>query len=152
MTAQVPGSKKSLPWNWTAEAQQAFDGIKAAMLQAPVLAFPNPAEGTGYILHTDASNYATGAVLSQEQSGGTIIPINYYSRKLNPAQVNYATHDKELLAIVEALQRWRHLCLGRPVKVATDHAALRFQLLLEYCQPSLIFFLVCCRFPHLLFF
>jgi hypothetical protein len=120
-------TKKDAIWEWGPAQQAAFDGLKLAMTQAPVLALPDPIKG--FHLHTDASNFAIAGVLSQEQPDGTFRPIAYQSRKLVPAEVNYPTHEKELLAIVHSLKVWRHYCLGRAVIVFTDHhSSLRYFL------------------------
>jgi hypothetical protein len=59
-------------------------------------------------LETDASDFALGAVLSQIQPDGVARPIAFHARKFSPAELNYDVRDKELLAIVVALQQWRH--------------------------------------------
>ena len=119
-------TKKDVPWEWGPVQQDAFDGLKDAMTKAPVLAIADPIKG--FSLHTDASNFAIAGVLSQEQPDGQFRLIAYQSRKLVPAEINYPTHDKEMLAIVYSLKAWRHYCLGRPVIVYTDHASLRYFL------------------------
>jgi hypothetical protein len=79
------------------------------------------------VVATDASDYAIGAVL-QQNFGNGLRPIAYWSRKLSAAQKNYAVHEKEMLAIVEALKAWRHHLQGAQytVKVCTDHVTLRY--------------------------
>ena len=119
-------TKKEVVWEWGAAEQAAFEGLKDAMTQAPVLAIADSVKG--FTLHTDASNFAIAGVLSQEQPDGTMRPVAFQSRKLVPAEINYPTHDKELLAIVHSLKVWKHYCLGRPVNVFTDHASLRYFL------------------------
>jgi hypothetical protein len=64
-----------------------------------------------------------GAVLSQDQGHG-LQPVAYTSRKMNPAERNYAAHEKELLAVVHALKQWRVYLEGRHFKLHTDHATL----------------------------
>ena len=73
---------------------------------------------------TDASNTTIGAVLSQEIPDG-LKPVAFESHKLNPAEQNYATHEKELLTIVHTLKTWRPYLLGQYFKVITDYAALK---------------------------
>ena len=119
-------TKKDAVWEWGPTQQAAFEGLKRAMTQAPVLALPDPIKG--FHLHTDASNFAIAGVLSQEQPDGSYRPVAFQSRKLVPAEINYSTHEKELLAIVHSLKVWRHHCLGRPVVVFTDHHSLRYFL------------------------
>src|SRR3954464_7073901 len=73
----------------------------------------------------DASNYAIGGVLTQDQGQGHQ-PIAYTSRKLSDAEQNYAAHEKELLAIMHAIEKWRVYLLGNHFKIWTDHATLKF--------------------------
>jgi hypothetical protein len=77
-------------------------------------------------VETNASNLAIGTCLSQEYDGKWH-PIAYYSRKLSPAERNYDIHNKELLAIVTALQHWRVYCEGAPqLTILTDHKNLLY--------------------------
>ncbi len=78
-----------------------------------------------YTIHTDASDFALGAELLQDFGNGQQ-PIAYHSRKLSAAEVNYPTHDKEMLAIIDSLRTWRHLVLGSKGLVLTDHNTLTF--------------------------
>ena len=113
-------------FEWGPEQQRAFDQLKQLLTSAPVLAHPDPSRQ--YQLNTDASGFAIAAVLSQQQSDGTIRPVAYYSRKMNAAEKNYDVHDKELLAIVMAVKHWRCYLEGspHPTKVLTDHKGLQW--------------------------
>src|ERR1700753_3542511 len=79
-----------------------------------------------YLLETDSSDFATGAVLSQLGSDEKWHPVAFFSKSLNDAQWNYKIHDKEMLAIVRALEEWRHFLEGaeHPVEVWTDQQKL----------------------------
>ena len=70
-----------------------------------------------FILETDASQYAIGAVLKQLDENGNERPVGYLSQSLSPAQRNYQIYDRELLAIVTALEEWRHLFEGAPYPI-----------------------------------
>jgi hypothetical protein len=118
--------KKDAPWKWDSEHEGAYKGLIAALATAPVLAVFDATKGC--VLSTDASDFAIGAVVSQEQDDGTLRPIAYESRKLKPAEINYPVHEKELLAIVHAMKVWRCYCKGRRTVVATDHAPLKYLL------------------------
>ena len=74
---------------------------------------------------TDASNFAIGAVLSQDDGKGHR-PIAFKSRKLSPAEQKLATHEKELLAIIHALDHWRCYLEGVEFDVITDHQSLKY--------------------------
>ena len=113
-------------WTWGAAEQQAFDQLKERLTTAPILAHPDPSRQ--YILNTDASGFGIAGVLSQEQQDGTVRPIAYFSRKMDVAERNYAAYDKELLAIVGAVNHWRCYLDGspHPTKVLTDHKGLQW--------------------------
>ena len=93
--------RKDTPWTWGVEEQKAFDGLKQAFTSAPILAMADMSKP--FILECDASNYATGAVLSQKAEDGHIHLIAFYSKMLNDAERNYDIYDKELLAVIRAL-------------------------------------------------
>ena len=79
-------------------------------------------------MEVNASNYATGGVLSQQQKDGTWRPIDFIPKSLTPAQMDYATYDKEFLAIIRGLEEWCYYLLGlnKPFEIHTDHANLLF--------------------------
>ena len=91
------------------------------LANAPVVC--SPRDGGGYILDTDASDYALGAVLQQRQDGKVVV-IAYASHGLDAAERSYCTTRKELLAIIYGLRKFRHYLLGQPFELRTDHAAL----------------------------
>jgi hypothetical protein len=107
------------PIEWTQPRQTAFDELKKALTSAPCLALPDP-DGE-FEVTTDASEdaKAVGAVLTQNGH-----PVAYESTKLNSHQLNYSVHDKEMCAIMHALERWRPFLLGQHFKVFTDHRSL----------------------------
>ncbi len=110
---------KKIQFKWTERQQLAFETLKHAMTTAPILALPDPA--LPYVIKTDASGFAIGAELSQDGR-----PVAYLSHKLNPAERNYATHEKEQLAIVRSLCAWRHYVLGSHITIETDHCSLKY--------------------------
>ena len=114
--------KKDVPFTWGDDQDGAFQQLRQALITAPVLAQPDPQ--AGFIVTTDASKHAIGAVLSQETPTG-IRPVAYESKKLSPAESNWPTHEKEQFAIIHALKQWRTYLEGRPTVVYTDHAALQ---------------------------
>jgi len=118
--------KKGVPFRWTPETQSAFQNLKAAFLSSEVLAHPN--EERPFILETDASDFALGAVLSQAADSGVAQPVAFYSRQMVPAERNYEIYDKELLAIVESLKHWRHYLQGSrsQIQIICDHKNLEY--------------------------
>ena len=132
---------KSTKFSWGEEQQKAFEQIKKVVSQEILLAYPDFNEL--FEIHTDASDYQLGAVISQKGR-----PIAFYSRKLSSAQQNYTTTERELLAIVETLKEFRNILLGHKIKVYTDHENLtykqfnssrvmRWRLLIEEFGPEL---------------
>mgnify|MGYP003471055216 FL=1 len=91
------------------------------MCTAPVLALPDMHRD--FVLETDASDFAIGAILAQDQGKG-LQPVAYYSRKLRGAELNYPTHDRELMAIFLAVKKWRPYFHGKSTRVLTDHKPL----------------------------
>lgn len=126
-------TKKTVEWTWGQKEAEAFQTIKDALTQPPVLLVPD--HSLPFQVHTDAAGIGSGRVLSQDQGNGQQ-PIAYGSQKFSPAERNYSTHEQEMLAIIHALlKEWRHFLEGSPHKVHiyTDHASLRYFL----SQPTL---------------
>ncbi len=88
-------------FSWTDTHTRAFEKLKQAVSSTPVLCSPNP--DLPCILHTDASDTGVGAVLMQDFGRGPQ-PIAFESHRLTPAEQNYPTHERELLAIVTHLK------------------------------------------------
>ena len=118
---------KDRKWDWTESCQSAFDRLKQALVSAPCLKIFSNTGDIKLEVHTDASDYALGAVLLQQDDSGHFRPVAYLSHRLNAAQLNYPVHEKEALAIVHALDQWSlYLRDGRPFTIITDHASLRY--------------------------
>jgi hypothetical protein len=113
--------KKENDWNWTEQEQASFDLLKFKLTNTPLLQYPDFSKP--FILTTGASGYAIGAILSQGKLGEDK-PVAYASRTLNKAELNYATVDKELLAIVWACKHFRPYLMGRKFHIITDHKGL----------------------------
>ena len=105
---------------WQNVHHQAFEKLKQALVSPPIITYPTPQDK--FVLTTDASNVGLGAILSTEQ--GSV--IEYASRVLTPAEKNYATIEKECLAIVWAVRKFRHYLIGAHFKVCTDHKPLEW--------------------------
>lgn len=118
-------SRKDIPFIWNENCETAFNQLKKLLTTSPVLIFPD--FGETFIVTTDASEYAVGAVISQ----GTIPndrPIHYYSQTLSATQVRYSTIEKELLAIIWAVENFRHYLYGKKFIIVTDHMPLTYLL------------------------
>lgn len=114
--------RKDVPFNWNEETQNAFDDIKNAILNPPILALPDP--NAELQITTDASALGIGAVLEQKYPNGEIKPLYFYSKKLNPSQAKYSATVLEFFAIYSALTFFRTFLIGRKFKVFTDHKPL----------------------------
>ena len=119
-------TRKNTPWLFSDSAREAFNNLKKAFTTAPVLTHWIP--DRPIIVETDASDYALGAILSIRTSDDEIHPVAFHSRTFTPPELNYDTHDKELLAIYEAFKVWRHYLEGSatPIDVVTDHKNLEY--------------------------
>ena len=111
---------------WTTAHQTAFDAIKELATGDECLATIQHDETGSIFVTTDASDVGTGAMLSVGETWQTARPVAYDSRQLNAAEQNYPTHEKELLAITRALEKWRYHLLGRKFTVYTDHRTLEY--------------------------
>ena len=105
--------------------------MKNCLTSSPVLAFPQMKEP--FILYTDASQFAIGAVLAQVQNGLERV-ICYASKSLNKAQSRHSTTKRELLVIVNSTKHFKHYLLGRQFKIITDHRVL--QWLRNFKEPN----------------
>ncbi|KAJ1037064.1 hypothetical protein NDA10_004015 [Ustilago hordei] len=117
---------QSTPFAWNQAAQHAFEQLRSSFSTDTILHHFDPAQPI--IVETDASDFAVAAVLSQSFDQGTRHPIAFFSKKLDPAQLNYPIFDKEMFAIVAAFKHWRQYLEGAkfPVQVLTDHRSLEY--------------------------
>lgn len=117
-------TRKEVTWRWGESQQQVFEILKEACTKEPVLiAFQS---GKPLRIETDASDLAEGAAALQEKDGKWH-PIAYYSRKFSEPEERYDVHDKELLAIVDALEHWRVYAEScSDLTIFTDHKNLTY--------------------------
>ncbi|CAN6712714.1 unnamed protein product [Malus baccata var. baccata] len=127
--------QKEVAFEFTKECTESFKQLKELLTTAPIIVPPD--WSLPFELMCDASDYALGAVLGQRKDKRPHV-IYYASRTLNDAQLNYSTTEKELLAVVFALDKFRSYLIGTKVIVFTDHAALKYLLTKKEAKPRLI--------------
>ncbi|KAJ7961417.1 Retrotransposon protein, putative, Ty3-gypsy subclass [Quillaja saponaria] len=118
--------KKGTVWHWGEPCQTAFEDMKLAMINDPVLALPDISKP--FEVQTDASDYALGGVLLQENH-----PVAYESHKLSQAERRYTAQEKEMLGVIHCLRVWRHYLLGSKFIVKTDNTGVSH----FFTQPKL---------------
>ncbi|WVZ63289.1 hypothetical protein U9M48_012931 [Paspalum notatum var. saurae] len=119
-------TQKNAKFAWSPKCEEAFGTLKKLLTSAPVLAQPDITKP--FDVYCDASGSGLGCVLMQE---GRVIA--YASCQLRKHEVNYPTHNLELLAVVYALKKWRHYLLGNTCHIYTDHKSLKY----IFTQPEL---------------
>ncbi|XP_056853826.1 uncharacterized protein LOC130503178, partial [Raphanus sativus] len=112
--------KKNVGFKWEQFQEEAFQALKEKLTNSPVLSLPDFSKT--FEIECDASGIGVGAVLMQEKK-----PIAFFSEKLGGATLNYPTYDKELYALVRALQTWQHYLWPKEFVIHTDH---------ELCVPN----------------
>jgi len=114
-------------WSWDTKEREAFECLKMAVTTAPVLVSSQDSEP--FHIKADSSDFASGAVFSQQlPREEKWHPVAFYSKSLSPVEQNYEIHDKEMLAIIHALEEWRHFLEGAQylVEIWTDHKNLEY--------------------------
>ena len=125
-------TRKNIPFKWTTIEQTAFEMIKNLTKNCLSLKPLDYESGIPIWLTTDASSTGIGAVLSQGHDWKDSHPVAFESRgyrgneEKKQGEWNYPVHDKELLAIINALQKWRHLLLGAKFTICTDHESIKY--------------------------
>jgi len=125
-------------WMWSRKEQVAFEDLRTAVTTAPVLV--SSQESDPFWIEADSSDFATGAVLSQQSTTDRKWhPVAFYSKSLSSVERNYKIHNKEMLAIIHALEEWRYFLEGvtHLVEIWTDHKNLEYFMMakkLNRCQ------------------
>ncbi|GBM97294.1 Transposon Tf2-6 polyprotein [Araneus ventricosus] len=102
---------------------EAFEKLKKLLTESPVLSIFQQGKTTE--LHTDASQQGYGAVLLQEAEDGKLHPVQYMSKKTTPAEEKYSSYELEVLAVVNALRKFRTYLMGNHFKIITDCSAFQ---------------------------
>ena len=118
--------KKDMIFQWTKETQQSFDALKQKLTSSPVLMMPDQTQP--FQIKCDASKYASGAVLTQLDNNGDRHPVAFLSKTFSETEQNYEIYDRELLAIIRALEEWRHYIQGsgHTTVIYLDHQNLTY--------------------------
>jgi hypothetical protein len=111
--------KRHKSFHWMEEAEKRFNLLKRKITEQPILVLPNFQKT--FQVKCDASGFAIGAVLSQENR-----TIAYFSKKMNEAKIKYSTYDNEFYDIIQALKKWRHYLIPKEFVLYSDNQALQF--------------------------
>ena len=115
-------TKSKTQWRWEKAQEESFLALKIPLATAPVLRLPD--FDHQFVVTTDASDVAVGAILHQDVGNG-LQPVASASRKLQQAEVRYLAYERELFAIVWAIGQWKHYFQGpHPTIIQTDHTPL----------------------------
>ena len=120
-------TKNDVKWKWSTDEQLAFSTLKDLITSAPILTSPD--NSRPFQIEAESSDFATGAVLSQQsKDDDKWHPVAFLSKSLSAVEHNYEIHDKEMLAIIRAMEEWRHFLEGaeHQFKVWTDHKNLEY--------------------------
>ena len=126
---------KDTPFEFNDECVSSFEQLKTSLTSAPIIQPPD--WSLPFELMCDASDYAVGAVLGQRKDNVPSV-IYYASKTLNEAQRNYTTTEKEMLAVVFALEKFRQYLIGTKTIIYTDHAAIKYLLSKKEAKQRLI--------------
>ncbi|KAM1052512.1 hypothetical protein ACFX2C_000099 [Malus domestica] len=127
--------QKEVAFEFNKKRETAFKTLKDMLTSAPIIMPPD--WSLPFELMCDAFDYVIGDVLGQMRNKQPHV-IHYASRTLNDAQLNYSTIEKQLLAVVFALDKFRSYLLGTKVIVYSDHATLKYLLIKKEAKPRLI--------------
>ena len=118
--------KKDTVFQWTEETQRSFDSLKQKLTSSPVLMMPD--QTRPFQIKCDASKYASEAVLTQQDNNGDRHPVVFLLKTFSETERNYEIYDRELLAIIWALEEWRHYVQGsgHTTIIYSDHQNLTY--------------------------
>ena len=121
--------KKETPFVWNDEQENAFKELKNRLVSYPILRQPDFSKP--FLIFTDASNYAIGAVLAQTDDDKHEYVVAYASRLMKGAEINYGITEKECFAVVWTVKQFRNYLFGTEFKIITDHSALAWLMAIK---------------------
>lgn len=124
--------------NWQDQHEKAFQTLKNRLTSSPILRLPMFQDGKPFTLRTDASDIGIGAVLLQEFEGEGRLPIAYASKKLLPREKNYSVIEKECLAIIWGIEKFRKYLFGVEFLLETDHKPLSYMQTSKVLNPRIM--------------
>ena len=133
---------KDVPFAWSQACEAAFDKLKTMLVSPPIMRSPN--WNLPFEIMCDVSDYAIGSFLGQREDKKAFV-IYYASKTLDSAQANYTTTEKEFLAVVFALEKFRSYIVGSLVTIFTNHAALKYLLSKQDTKPQLTRWILLCQ-------
>jgi hypothetical protein len=139
ITKPLTHLQKDVAFDFDEKCLAAFRTLKSALVSAPIIQPPDWSQP--FEIMCDASDYIVGAVLGQRKEGRVHV-IYYTSKTLNEAQLNYATMEKELLAVVFAFEKFRSYIVNSKVIVYTDHTTIKYLLDKNDAKPRLIYWIL----------
>ena len=113
---------------WSDAATEAMHQLKLALTAAPILGFPDFSQP--FVVETDASSFGIGAVLRQGKQ-----PLGFISKTLGPKWQQLSVYEKELLAVVHAVQKWEQYLSNHPFTIVTDQKSLKWLLEQKISTP-----------------
>ena len=119
-------TRKDIPWKFDSSCKDAFNSLKRTFISAPILTYW--ISDIQLIVETNALDYALTAILSIVNEDNEVDPVAFHSRTFTVAELNYDTHNKELLAIFEAFKIWQHYLEGPAysINIVMDHKNLEY--------------------------
>ena len=130
--------RKDVKWKWETQHQEAFERVKMLFINTVVLKHPLP--NVPYQLLTDSSDYALDAILTQVDEDDNQKIVACASRKLKGPEINYFTSEKEMLAIIWSVKKFKTYLFGAKTTIKTDHRALTFLKICKFPRLYYIFY------------
>jgi len=122
---------KDQPFSWGVEAENAFQFLKVSFTIPPLLIHVNLSKP--FVLEMDAFDFALGTILSQPGENNLLLTIEFYFHKFSPVEINHDIHDKKILAIMDAFEKWHHLLERAQHEITVYYDHKNFQYFMMAC-------------------